>query len=175
MFDEACFLIQRQSSSCCILTGQKELGQSLGLLFFLFFFFNSYLVDLQHCVSLRCMAQWWSYTYICLWGFPGSSAGKVSACNAGDWVQSLGLERSPGEGKVYSLQCSSLENSMGSQRVGHSWATFTTMYVYMYILFQILFLYSLLENIRNSSLCYSRSQLVTCFPYRSTYMLIQNS
>ena len=25
-------------------------------------------------------------------GFPGGSAGKESACNAGDWVQSLGQE-----------------------------------------------------------------------------------
>ena len=24
------------------------------------------------------------------WGFPGGSVGKESACNAGDWVQSLG-------------------------------------------------------------------------------------
>ena len=27
-----------------------------------------------------------------LLGFPGGSAGKESACNAGDWVQSLGWE-----------------------------------------------------------------------------------
>ena len=46
------------------------------------------------------------------WGFPGSSAGKKSACNAGDpsWIPGLG--RSPGEGKGYPLQYSSLENSM---------------------------------------------------------------
>ena len=35
------------------------------------------------------------------------------------------LGRSPGEGKGYPLQCSGLENSMdqamGSQRVGHDW------------------------------------------------------
>ena len=39
-------------------------------------------------------------------GFPSSSAGKESACNAGD----PGL--SPGEGKGYPLQYSGLENSM---------------------------------------------------------------
>ena len=89
---------------------------------------------------------------------PGSSAGKESACNAGNaglisrsersagegigyplqssWaslvaqlVKNLpatqdlgsipGLERSPGEEKGYPLQYSGLENSMGSQRVGH--------------------------------------------------------
>ena len=32
-------------------------------------------------------------------GFPWSSVGKESACNAGDLGSILGLERSPGEGK----------------------------------------------------------------------------
>ena len=47
-----------------------------------------------------------------LLGFPGGSAGKESACNAGDLDLIPGLERSPGEGKGYSLQYSGLENSM---------------------------------------------------------------
>ena len=34
-------------------------------------------------------------------GFPGSSAGKESSCNAGDMGLIPGLERSPGEGKGY--------------------------------------------------------------------------
>ena len=40
------------------------------------------------------------------WGFPNSSVGKESACNAGDpgWIP--GLERSPGEGKDYPLHYS---------------------------------------------------------------------
>ena len=59
-------------------------------------------------------------------GFPGSSAGKESACNARDLGLIPGLGRSPGEGKGYPLQYSDLENSMGSQRVGDNWATFTT-------------------------------------------------
>ena len=46
-------------------------------------------------------------------GFPCGSAGKESACNAGD----LGLiprwERFSGEGSGYPLQHSGLENSMG--------------------------------------------------------------
>ena len=33
------------------------------------------------------------------WGFPGSSAGKESTCNAGDLGSIPGLGRSPGEGK----------------------------------------------------------------------------
>ena len=45
-------------------------------------------------------------------GFPGSSAGKESACNSGDPSSIPGLGRSPGEGKGYPLQYSGLENSM---------------------------------------------------------------
>ena len=43
---------------------------------------------------------------------PCGSAGKESACNAGDLGLIPGLGRSPGEGKSYPLQCSGLENSM---------------------------------------------------------------
>ena len=39
-------------------------------------------------------------------GFPGSSAGKESACNAGDPGSIPGLGRSTGEGIGYSLQYS---------------------------------------------------------------------
>ena len=39
-------------------------------------------------------------------GFPGGSAGKESACNAGDLVSIPGLGRSPGEGKGSPLQYS---------------------------------------------------------------------
>ena len=45
-------------------------------------------------------------------GFPCGSAGKESACNAGDLGLILGLGRSPGEGSSYPLQYSGLENSM---------------------------------------------------------------
>ena len=38
--------------------------------------------------------------------FPGSSAGKESACNAGDPSSIPGSERCPGEGMGYLLQCS---------------------------------------------------------------------
>ena len=60
-----------------------------------------------------------------LLGFSCGSAGKGSACNVGDLGLIPGLGRSPGEGKGYPLQCSGLEKSMGSQRVGHDRATFT--------------------------------------------------
>ena len=45
-------------------------------------------------------------------GFPGDSAGKESACNEGDLGSILGLGRSPGRGKGYPFQYSSLEKSM---------------------------------------------------------------
>ena len=45
-------------------------------------------------------------------GFPCGSAGKESACNAGDLGLIPELGRSPGEGKGYPLQYSGLENSM---------------------------------------------------------------
>ena len=58
-------------------------------------------------------------------GFPCGSGGKESTCNVGGLVSIPGLRRSPGEGKGYPLQYSGLENSLGSKRVGHDWATFT--------------------------------------------------
>ena len=39
-------------------------------------------------------------------GFPASSTGKESACNAGDSGLIAGLGRSPGEGTGYPLQYS---------------------------------------------------------------------
>ena len=48
--------------------------------------------------------------YCDLWGFPGGSAGKESACNVGDLGLIPGLGRSPGGGKGYPLQYSGLEN-----------------------------------------------------------------
>ena len=45
-------------------------------------------------------------------GFPGSSDGKLSACNAGDLGSIPGFGRSPGEGTGNPLQYSCLENPM---------------------------------------------------------------
>ena len=63
-------------------------------------------------------------------GFPCGSAGKESACNAGNLGSLPGLWRSPGEGKGHPLQYSGLENSTdcilhGVQTVGHDWVSFT--------------------------------------------------
>ena len=90
---------------------------------------------------------------LCLWTFPGKntevgcyfllegdfsggSDGKASANNAGDWDSICESGRSPGEGNGNLLQYSCLDNPvdggagrlqsmrpMGSQRVGHDWAT----------------------------------------------------
>ena len=71
-----------------------------------------------------------SETSIYLVHFPGISDSKESACNAGDPVQFLLLERSPGEKMAthssilawripWTEKPSGLQ-SMGSQRMGHS-------------------------------------------------------
>jgi hypothetical protein len=58
-----------------------------------------------------------------IWGFPDSSVGKESPCNAGDLRSIPGLGRSPGEGRGYPLQYSGLEDSMDCivHRVVKSW------------------------------------------------------
>ena len=53
-------------------------------------------------------------------GFPGGSADKESACNAGDPGSISGLGRSAGEGEGHPLQYSGLENSTDG---GAWWAT----------------------------------------------------
>ena len=70
-------------------------------------------------------------------GFPCSSDGKESACNARDLSSVPGKRRFPGKGNGYPLQHSCLENTMDGgawwtqsmelQRVGHDWGanTFT--------------------------------------------------
>ena len=62
--------------------------------------------------------------------FPCGSAGKESACNEGDLGLIPGLGRSPGEGKGYPLQESSLENSMDCivHGVAKSWAQLSDFY-----------------------------------------------
>ena len=55
---------------------------------------------------LKVLLQWLEM------GFPGSSAGKESACNVGDLGSIPGSGISLREGKGYPLQYSSLENSM---------------------------------------------------------------
>ena len=63
-------------------------------------------------------------------GFPDSSVGKESACNAGDLGLIPGLGRSPEEGKGYPTPVFWHREFhglylYGSQKVGHSWVNFT--------------------------------------------------
>ena len=53
-------------------------------------------------------------------GFPYSTVGKESGCNAGDLGSIPGSGRSPGEGNGNPLQCSCLENPTDR---GAWWAT----------------------------------------------------
>ena len=52
------------------------------------------------------LSDWLDYFSEVYLGFPGSSAGKEFACNAGDSGSILGSGRSPGEGIVYPFQYS---------------------------------------------------------------------
>ena len=61
------------------------------------------------CVCV-CVTELGNKTAPCLEG--QGSAGKESACHAGDLGSISGLGRSPGEGKGYPLQYSGLKNSM---------------------------------------------------------------
>ena len=62
------------------------------------------MIDLYDMCVCMCI-----YIYM---GFPCGSAGKESACNAGDLGSIPGLGRTPGEGNGYPLQYPGLENSM---------------------------------------------------------------
>ena len=86
---------------------------------------------MAHLTELHLPVHWASYHLPCAGeGFPDSSVGKESTCNAGDPGSIPGSGRSTGEGKGYPFQYSGLENSIdcivhGAQRVRLDWATFT--------------------------------------------------
>ena len=60
-------------------------------------------------IPLHCNRHYYFFPVL---GFPDSSVGKESACNARDLSLIPGLGRSPGERNSYPLQYSGLENSM---------------------------------------------------------------
>ena len=73
---------------------------------------NQYFICLESLFLVYiCLYQLSKHSSVFL-GFPCGSAGKESACNAGDLRLLPGLRRSPGEEKGYPLQFSGLENSM---------------------------------------------------------------
>ena len=83
------------------------------------------------CTSLempenREVREFKQNNYFKLFGFPGGSAGKASACNARPGVQSLGWVDPLEKGTTtHSSILAWRIPWMGSQRVGHDWATFT--------------------------------------------------
>ena len=109
--------------------------------------------------------------YLFLLDFPGGSDGKASVYNAGDLGSIPESGRFPGEGNGNPLQYSCLENpmdggawcrllSMGSQRVGHNWATSLSLYL---VSLKSLFLnmalsYCLFSFVSAFSILYSISQ-----------------
>ena len=80
------------------------------------------------CFFARCFSYPWAFA-----NFPGGSVGKVSAYNVGDLGSIPGLRRSSGEGnathsstlawKIPWTEKRGRLQSLGSQRVGHDWAT----------------------------------------------------
>ena len=74
--------------------------------------------------------------------FPGSSAGKESACNAETWVWSLGWENTLEEGmatysstlawKVPWTEEPGRLQSMGSLKVRHDWVTSLSLFTFMH-------------------------------------------
>ena len=52
------------------------------------------------------------YVHIHIWGFPGGSDGKETACNVGDLGSIPGLGRCPAGGHGNPLQYFCLENSI---------------------------------------------------------------
>ena len=61
-------------------------------------------------------------SYTILWGFPGGSEGKASACNVGDPVSIPGSGRSLGERNGNPLQYSYLENLMDRGAWQRAWS-----------------------------------------------------
>ena len=89
-------------------------------------------------------------------GFSGGSVGKESACNAGDLGLIPGLERFPwrrawqptpvflpGE-SPWTEEPGRLQH-MGSQRVGHNWATKHSTWIFTVLFFQLFWLFVIVQ------------------------------
>ena len=93
---------------------------------FLHFVFGNLL-----CLSFTVIFSW---VYVIVWGFPGGSDSKESACSAGDPGSVPGSGRSPGEGhgnpllyiRVWRIPWTEEPGKLqfiGSQRTGNDWAS----------------------------------------------------
>ena len=164
--------------------------------FFFPFFFYQNIVDLQCCASFRCMALWFSFMYVCVCihtyiyiyiythtqscstlcspldcSLPGSSVHRISQVRILEWIAISFSKVSSWPRNQTHISCIFL-TAGGFFTL---WAI-KVAYTYIWIPFQILFPYRLLQNIEYSSWCYtSRFFLFTYFIYRSVYMLTPNS
>ena len=82
-------------------------------------------------------------------GFPCGSASKESAYSTGDLGSTLGLGRSPGEGKGYPLQYFDLENSIDCivHGVANSW---TRLSDFHFLVIYMVFLLQMKQNLETS-------------------------
>ena len=85
------------------------------------------------------------------WGLPYGSAGIESSCNAGDLGLIPGLGRSPGEGKAYPRQYSSLGNSMDC--IIHGVAKNQTQLSYFHLNEMIFVFYYVFQHVGDSFMC----------------------
>ena len=121
IWGQSCFLVHFASCIPQLLSNhptgwQHPLGQSLGALIHIWRpeiidgYDISYLLICQEIFKFHTHTH--THIHILTYGFPGSSDGKESACNAGDLDFILGLGSFDGEGNGYPVQYSFLENPM---------------------------------------------------------------
>ena len=101
------------------------------------------ILDLQSCVSFRCVAKWFCYTCTCIWASMVAQMVKNLPAIQETGVWSLG-QQEPLEEEMathYSILAWRIPwteetgglHSMGSHRVRHDWATNTfTSYIYLF-------------------------------------------
>ena len=70
------------------------------------------------CMDRHILLSALTFILVYMWGFPGGSGGKESACNAGDLRSIPGSGRSPGEGNSYPLQYSCLDSIPWTEEPG---------------------------------------------------------
>ena len=118
---------------------------------------------LFHILFQYGLSQDIEYSFLCYTvGFPYSSVGKESICNAGDLGSIPGSGRSPGEGLGNPLQYSCLEKPMdgGSWKVTVYWVTRVR--------------YDWATKHTSTQVLYSRTWLFIHYIYNSLHLLIPN-
>ena len=110
--------------------------------------------------------RWGAWMKFCGLGFPGGSGGKESACSAGNLSLIPGLGRSlekevATHSSILAWRIPQTEEpgwlqSIGSQRVGHYWETFTFCLIIFCMNLLVLqnFLFSFLQSICTFTSCF---------------------